>query len=75
MGFASLSTWPYVAVIIGLKWLVLLSEKPSSTIRIVGQQVEKWFSTFSTSTLVTLYLVCGEEEGSKNYQEIKRGGG
>ena len=32
--------WPYAAVIMGL-WLVLLSEKPSSTSRVVRQQIEK----------------------------------
>ena len=128
MRFASLSAWPYVAVIMGV-WLVLLSEKPSCisrvewfenhiyelrseelnegwssqlytqllqlrkestkkkkrpwiffrlsfcdcklriklrwssftliTSRIVGQQIKKRFSSFSTS-IVTLYLVLGE---------------
>ena len=33
MRFASLSAWPYVAVIMEL-WLVLLSEKSSSTSRV-----------------------------------------
>ena len=32
--------WPYVDVIMGL-WLLLLSEKPSSTSRVVGQQIAK----------------------------------
>ena len=32
--------WPYAAVIMGL-WLVLLSEKPSGTSRVVRQQIEK----------------------------------
>ena len=32
--------WPFVDVIMGL-WLVLLSEKPSRTSRIVGQQIAK----------------------------------
>ena len=36
MRFASLSAWPYVAVIMGV-WLVLLSEKPSCTSRV------EWF--------------------------------
>ena len=33
-------TWLYVALIMGL-WLVLLSEKPSSTSRVFGQQTAK----------------------------------
>ena len=32
--------WPYAAVIMGL-WLVLLSEKPSGTSRVVRQQITK----------------------------------
>ena len=32
--------WPYVDVIVGL-WLLLLSEKPSNTSRVVGQQIAK----------------------------------
>ena len=32
--------WSYVAVIMGL-WLVFLFEKPSSTSRVVGQQIAK----------------------------------
>ena len=51
-------TWPYVAVIMGL-WLVLFSERPSSTSRVVGQQTSKTVSSFSTST-VTSYLVWEE---------------
>ena len=43
----------YVAVIIG-PWLVLLSEKPSSTSRGVGQQIAKTSVKLSTST-VSLY--------------------
>ena len=43
------------------------------TSRIVGQQIKKRFSSFSTST-VTLYFVSpGGKGGSKNYQEIKKG--
>ena len=69
---------PIVAVIMGL-WLVLLSEKPSSISRVVGQQIGRRFSSFSSST-VTLYLVSVcvrvcvlRGECSKNYQEIRRG--
>ena len=35
-----LFAWSYAAVIMGL-WLVLRSEKPSSTSRVVRQQIEK----------------------------------
>ena len=35
-----LFAWSNAAVIMGL-WLVLLSEKPSSTSRVVRQQIEK----------------------------------
>ena len=65
--------WPYVEVIMGL-WLLLLSEKPSSTNRVVGQQIAKTaFKLFNFYT-VTLYVVCwgggggqGRKEDSKNF--------
>ena len=48
-------TWPYVAVIMGL-WLVLFSERPSSTSRVVGQQTSKTvFKLFN----VYSYIVFG----------------
>ena len=51
--------WPYVDVIMGL-WLLFLSEKPSSTSRVVGQQIAKTvFKLFNFYT-VTLYVVWGE---------------
>ena len=62
-------TWPYGAVM-GL-WLVLLSKKPSSTSRVVRQQIDKAvFNLFN----FYVYIIFGVGEGgSKNYQEIKRG--
>ena len=63
--------WPDVAVIMGL-WLVLLAERPSSTIRVVGQEIANTVFKNSSST-VTLYLVFGGG-GSKNNQEIKKRG-
>ena len=63
-------TWPYVAVIMGL-WLILLSEKPSSTSRVVGQQIDK--TVFRLFNLY-VYIIFGVGEGgSKNCQEIKVG--
>ena len=48
-------TWPYVAVIMGL-WLVVLSEKPSSTSRVVGQQIKKTdFKLFTFYSYIILY--------------------
>ena len=53
-------------------WLVLLSEKPSSTSRVVGKQIAK--TVFKLSTQRQLhYIWCGGG-GSKNYKEIKKGG-
>ena len=62
-------TWPYVAVIMGL-WLVLLSEKPSSTSRVVGQQIDK--AVFKLFNFYSYIIFGVGEGGSKNYQEIKR---
>ena len=54
--------WAYVDVIMGL-WLLLLSEKPSSTSRVVGKQIAKTvFKLFNYYT-VTLYFVLGEGGG------------
>ena len=60
--------WPYVDVIMGL-WLLLLSEKPSSTSRVVGQQIAKTVFKLFNFYAVTLYLVWGERggAGSKEY--------
>ena len=49
-------TWLYVAVIMGL-WLVLLSEKPSSTSRVVGQQTAK--TVFKLFNVHRHYIWCG----------------
>ena len=67
--------WPYVDVIMGL-WLVLLSEKPSSTSRVVGQQIAltvfKLFNFYS-------YIIfgVGERDGGggvvKIIKRFKRG--
>ena len=63
--------WPYDAVIMGL-WLVLLSEKPSSTSRVVGQQTAKTiFKLFNVQSYIIFGL--GGRWGIKNYQETKRG--
>ena len=53
-------------------WLVLLSEKPSSTSMQGCRKTnsEDGFQAFHSAT-VTLYLVWGR--GSKNYKEIKKG--
>ena len=66
--------WPYVAVIMGL-WLVLFSERPSSTSRVVRQQIEK-----TVFKLFNLYYIIfgvggggGGGGGIKNYQDIMRG--
>ena len=64
--------WPYVAVIMGL-WLVLFSERPSSTSRVVRQQIEK-----TVFKLFNLYYIIfgvggGGGGGIKHYQEIMRG--
>ena len=63
--------WPYVDVITGL-WLVLLSEKPSSTSRVVGQQIAKTvFKLFNFYSYIIFGV--GERDGgggggcSKNY--------
>ena len=63
-------TWPYVAVITGL-WLVLLSEKPSSTSKVVGQHIEKTvFKLFNFYS----YIIFGVGEGGSKYcLGIKRG--
>ena len=48
--------WPYDAVIMGL-WLVLLSEKPSSTSRVVGQQTAKTvFKLFNAQSYIIFGL-------------------
>ena len=48
--------WPYDAVIMGL-WLVLLSEKPSSTSRVVGQQTAKTvFKLFNVHSYIIFGL-------------------
>ena len=63
--------WPYGAVIMGL-WLVLFSERPSSTSKVVGQQTAKTvFKLFN----VYSYTIFGVGGGGveKSYQEIKRG--
>ena len=45
--------WPYVAVIMGL-WLVLFSERPSSTGRVVGKQTAKTvFKLFNFYSYIT----------------------
>ena len=63
--------WPYDAVIMGL-WLVLLSEKPSSTSRVVGQQTAKTvFKLFNVHSYIIFGL--GGRWGIKNYQGTKRG--
>ena len=58
-------------------WLVLLSEKPSSTSRVVRQQIEKTvFKLFNFYCYITSGVGgVGWEGGGgiKNYQEIKRG--
>ena len=57
--------WPYDAVIMGL-WLVLLSEKPSSTSRVVGQQTAKTiFKLFNVQSYIIFGL--GGRSGIKNY--------
>ena len=53
--------WPYVDVIMGL-WLVLLSEKPSSTSRVVGQQIAKMvFKLFNFYSYIIFGV--GERDG------------
>ena len=63
--------WPYDAVIMGL-WLVLLSEKPSSTSRVVGQQTAKTvFKLFNAQSYIIFGL--GGRWGIKNYQDQEGG--
>ena len=65
--------WPYVDVIMGL-WLLLLSEKPSSTSRFVGQQIAKTVFKFVNFYTVTIYLVCvwgGGGEGGEGRGVVK----
>ena len=57
-------------------WLVFLSEKPSSTSRVVGQQIAKMvFKLFNFYSYIIFGVGGGGGGVSKNYQEIKRRGG
>ena len=61
----------YVAVIIVL-WLVLLAEKSSSTSRVIGQQIARTVLKLFNFYTYIIFGVGGG--GSKNYQEIEKGG-
>ena len=56
-------------------WLVFLSEKPSSTSRVVGQQIAK---TVLKLFIFYNYIIFGggsEGKGSKNGKRSREGGG
>ena len=59
--------WPYVAVIMGL-WLVLFSERPSSTSRVVRQQIEK--TVFKLFNLY--YIIFGVGGGGGGIKKLSR---
>ena len=64
--------WPYVDAIMGL-WLVLLSEKPSSTSRVVGQQIAKMvFKLFNFYSYIIFGV--GERDGGGGGVVKIRGG-
>ena len=61
----------YVAVIMGL-WLVILSEKPSITSRVVGQQIAKTsFNRVSTVTLNSRSLSAMKVAMERNHRKQK----
>ena len=66
----------YVAVIMEL-WLVLLSEKPSSTIRVVGQQIAKTsFKLFNLYSYVIFSVsFCDESRDGEESSETEGIGG
>ena len=65
----------YVAVIMGL-WLVLLSEKPSSTSRVVGQQIAKTsFKPFNFySYFIFSVSFCDESRDGEESSETEGNG-
>ena len=66
----------YLAVIMGL-WLVLLSEKPSSTSRVVGQQIAKTsFKPFNFySYFIFSVSFCDESRDGEESSETEGNGG
>ena len=66
----------YVAVIMGL-WLVLLSEKPSSISRVVGQQIAKTnFKLFNFySYIIFSVSFCDENRDGEESSETESNGG